>query len=86
MFCSLNNTKLSIADNDGRRWDLGRRRGRAGHWSSATAPGRRAVVVAATGEAAGAVALGIALHAIYMLSIFDIYFKTPIVHGMEPVP
>ncbi|RWW80668.1 hypothetical protein BHE74_00010989 [Ensete ventricosum] len=32
------------------------------------------------------VALGIVLHAIYMLSIFDIYFKTPIVHGMDPVP
>ncbi|KAG0471833.1 hypothetical protein HPP92_016379 [Vanilla planifolia] len=31
------------------------------------------------------VALGIILHAIYMLSIFDIYFKTPIVHGMDPV-
>ncbi|XP_047962307.1 GPI ethanolamine phosphate transferase 1 [Salvia hispanica] len=31
------------------------------------------------------VILGVALHAIYMLSIFDIYFKTPIVHGMEPV-
>ncbi|KAK8955909.1 hypothetical protein KSP40_PGU005163 [Platanthera guangdongensis] len=32
------------------------------------------------------VALGIVLHAMFMLSIFDIYFKTPIVHGMEPVP
>eukprot|EP00249_Psilotum_nudum_P011587 c23256_g1_i4 orf=166-2523(+) len=35
---------------------------------------------------AGLVAFGIVLHALYMLSIFDIYFKTPIVHGMEPVP
>ncbi|KAH7674421.1 GPI ethanolamine phosphate transferase 1 protein [Dioscorea alata] len=32
------------------------------------------------------VALGIVLHAVYMLSIFDIYFKTPIIHGMDPVP
>ncbi|CAL9060247.1 GPI ethanolamine phosphate transferase 1-like isoform X1 [Musa acuminata AAA Group] len=32
------------------------------------------------------VGLGIVLHAVYMLSIFDIYFKTPIVHGMDPVP
>ncbi|KAL2528814.1 sulfuric ester hydrolase [Forsythia ovata] len=31
------------------------------------------------------VVLGIILHAVYMLSIFDIYFKTPIVHGMDPV-
>ncbi|KAL7140851.1 hypothetical protein ABFS83_08G014900 [Erythranthe nasuta] len=31
------------------------------------------------------VILGVLLHAVYMLSIFDIYFKTPIVHGMEPV-
>ncbi|MCD7464145.1 hypothetical protein HAX54_052197 [Datura stramonium] len=30
--------------------------------------------------------LGMVLHALYMLSIFDIYFKTPIVHGMDPVP
>ncbi|XP_021905332.1 GPI ethanolamine phosphate transferase 1 [Carica papaya] len=31
------------------------------------------------------VILGVVLHAVYMLSIFDIYFKTPIVHGMDPV-
>lgn len=32
------------------------------------------------------VVLGIVLHAVYMLSIFDIYFKTPIIHGMGLVP
>ncbi|KAJ0043227.1 hypothetical protein Pint_19518 [Pistacia integerrima] len=33
------------------------------------------------------VVLGVILHAVYMLSIFDIYFKTPIVHGhgIDPV-
>ncbi|KAG2714471.1 hypothetical protein I3760_03G027900 [Carya illinoinensis] len=31
------------------------------------------------------VVLGVILHAVYMMSIFDIYFKTPIVHGMDPV-
>ncbi|KAI4320450.1 hypothetical protein MLD38_033929 [Melastoma candidum] len=31
------------------------------------------------------VVLGVVLHAVYMMSIFDIYFKTPIVHGMDPV-
>ncbi|KAK9272092.1 hypothetical protein L1049_002461 [Liquidambar formosana] len=31
------------------------------------------------------VGLGVVLHAVYMLSIFDIYFKSPIVHGIEPV-
>ena len=36
-------------------------------------------------EEAILVALGFILHALYMLSIFDIYFKTPIVHGMDPV-
>ncbi|KAF1860089.1 hypothetical protein Lal_00027942 [Lupinus albus] len=31
------------------------------------------------------VVLGVILHAVYMLSIFDIYFKTPIVHGVDLV-
>jgi phosphatidylinositol glycan class N len=34
----------------------------------------------------GLVILGVLLHSSYMLSIFDIYFKTPIVHGMNPEP
>jgi hypothetical protein len=32
------------------------------------------------------VVLGVVLHSLYMLSIFDIYFKSPIVSGMEPEP
>ncbi|KAK7273391.1 hypothetical protein RIF29_14440 [Crotalaria pallida] len=31
------------------------------------------------------VVLGVILHAVYMLSIFDIYFKSPIVRGVDPV-
>ncbi|XP_018500308.2 GPI ethanolamine phosphate transferase 1-like [Pyrus x bretschneideri] len=31
------------------------------------------------------VSLGVVLHAVYMLSIFDIYFKSHIVHGMDLV-
>ncbi|EFJ07851.1 hypothetical protein SELMODRAFT_132847 [Selaginella moellendorffii] len=31
------------------------------------------------------IVLGVAVHALFMLSIFDIYFKSPIVHGIDPV-
>lgn len=31
------------------------------------------------------VVLGVILHAVYMLSIFDIYFKSPIVRGVDLV-
>jgi hypothetical protein len=32
------------------------------------------------------VVLGVVLHSLYMLSIFDIYFKSPIVTGMQLEP
>jgi hypothetical protein len=32
------------------------------------------------------VAVGFFFHLTYLFTIVDIYFRTPIVHGMEPVP
>ncbi|RDY07681.1 GPI ethanolamine phosphate transferase 1 [Mucuna pruriens] len=52
-------------------WILGNRDGRGRKWLRRR---ERWLVV-----------LGVILHAVYMLSIFDIYFKTPIVHGVDPV-
>ena len=27
---------------------------------------------------------GFLIHAIFFISVFDVYFRTPIIHGMEP--
>ncbi|KAJ8546312.1 hypothetical protein K7X08_018895 [Anisodus acutangulus] len=48
--------------------------------------GRRSAINTALNKHKWLVVLGVVLHAVYMLSIFDIFFKTPIVHGMDPVP
>jgi phosphatidylinositol glycan class N len=32
------------------------------------------------------VAVGVVFHLVYLVSIVDIYFRTPLVHGVEPIP
>jgi hypothetical protein len=31
------------------------------------------------------VAVGVVFHLVYLVSIVDIYFRTPLVHGVEPI-